>query len=156
MAMKNNIMLFVSIFSCACHPAQLEDDEKQILQLHALQREYHFRKDSLAFMNQLSDDFISVNKGLITHPKREETLQRYHRYFDSVEFEKWDDVTPPIVRFSDDHSIAYTVVDKMVKTQWQDGDGQTVTDSTHFAWTAIYRKEQGIWKIDCVTSTQRP
>jgi hypothetical protein len=121
-----------------------------------LQREYHFNKDSIAFANQLSENFISVNKGKITTPSKSETRSRYHGYFSAVEFVKWDDVSEPIIRFSDDGSLAYTIVDKIVTITYKDSLGNSVQGETHFAWTAIYKKYHDQWKIDCVTSTERP
>jgi predicted RND superfamily exporter protein len=131
------------------------DDEKKIMQLHNLQRDYHFNKDSLAFVTQFSNDFISVNKGEITTPKREETIKRYNKYFSSVEFVKWDDKTPPIIRFSNNGSMAYTIVDKIVTLTYKDENGNDKEDTTHFAWTTIYKKYGDEWKIDCVTSTNK-
>ena len=124
--------------------------------LHNAQRDYHFNKDSIAFANQLSDNFISVNKGVTSTPKREETISRYSRYFSSVEFIKWDDVSEPIIKFSDDGSMAYTIVDKIVVVTYKDENGNVEEGKTHFVWTAIYKKYGNEWKIDCVTSTTKP
>ncbi|MFY0604466.1 MAG: nuclear transport factor 2 family protein [Flavobacteriaceae bacterium] len=134
----------------------IEEDTAKILALHHAQRGYHFNKDSIAFANQLSENFISINRGKITHPKKEETISRYNGYFSSVEFLKWDDVSEPIIKFSDDASMAYTIVDKIVTVSYQGEKGNIVTDETHFVWTTIYKKNNGIWKIDCVTSTNKP
>ena len=131
-------------------------EKKKILELHNAQRDYHFNKDSIAFANQLSENFISVNRGKISSPKKEETISRYHGYFSSVEFLKWDDVSDPIIKFSDDGSMAYTIVDKIVAVSRKDGNGNSVEGKTHFAWTAIYKKYGDQWKIDCVTSTNKP
>ena len=154
------LLFFVSIFSFSCHKraAQVDtsEDRLKILQLHKEQRKYHFDKDSIAFANQLSDHFISVNKGVISRPQKEETISRYNGYFSSVEFIKWDDVTDPIIHFSDDGTMAYTIVDKIVEVNYKDEDGQKVEGNTHFAWTAIYKKYGDDWKIDCVTSTEKP
>ncbi len=153
------IVLFLSplLFSCS---KQGQFDEKKetaaILKLHNLRRDYHFNKDSIAFVNQLSENFISVNKGVITRPSRSETLKRFSNYFSSVEFVKWDDVSEPIIKFSEDGTLAYTIVDKMVQVTFEDAEGKTVNEETHFAWTAIYRKCGDEWKIECVTSTDRP
>ena len=111
---------------------------------------------SIAFANQLSDHFISVNRGEISHPKKEETISRYNRYFSSVEFVKWDDESEPLIRFSDDGSMAYTIVDKIVTLTYENENGVKVEGNTHFAWTAIYKKYGDEWKIDCVTSTKIP
>ena len=143
----------------ACNEAEVFDKEAEkaeILHMHNLQRDYHFNKDSLAFVNQLSNDFISVNRGEITQPKRAETLARYHSYFSSVEFVKWDDVSEPIIKFSDDGNMAYTIVDKIVRTRYKNEAGEEVEGETYFAWTAIYRKTAEGWKIENVTSTNKP
>lgn len=134
----------------------LEAAKKRVLELHQQQRAYHFNKDSVAFVSQFSDHFMSVNSGAITQPSKAETQARYHRYFSSVEFVRWDDVTPPEVRISDDCSMAYTVVDKLVVVQYPAESGEMVTDSTHFAWTTVYKKYGNVWKVDCVTSTSVP
>ena len=157
------ILLFavIACFFIQCsekpkEPVSLSVEKEKILEMHHAQRDYHFEKDSVAFANQLSNDFISVNRGIIAKPKREETMARYNRYFSSVEFVKWDDVSEPIVRFSDDGSMAYTIVDKIVKIKYKDENGEMVEGETHFAWTTIFKKHGDEWKIDNVTSTNKP
>lgn len=143
----------------ACELQQQWDQETEtnkILALHDLQRDYHFGKDSIAFAHQLSDHFISVNRGIISRPTREATIARYHHYFSSVEFLQWDDVQEPILIFSEDGKLAYTIVDKIVKVAYENEHGERIEGETHFAWTAIYKKYGDEWKIDCVTSTEKP
>jgi hypothetical protein len=150
-------LVLIILFSCdKSQKPSFADEKEKILDLHKSQRDYHFKKDSIAFVNQLSENFISVNKGVISVPRKSETVARYNNYFSSVAFIKWDDVSDPIVRFSDDGSMAYTLVDKIVVLSYQNEYGTTVEEETHFAWTAIYKKYGDDWKIDCVTSTERP
>ena len=52
--------------------------------------------------------------------------------------------------------MAYTIVDKIVAITSENEDGELTQSETHFAWTAIYRKYGDQWKIDCVTSTNKP
>ncbi|GAB4237478.1 MAG: hypothetical protein Tsb0034_12650 [Ekhidna sp.] len=145
------------IFSCGSKPEMTEQEARaQVLQLHHAQRDYHFNKDSIAFAGQMSENFISINRGEITTPTREATISRYNGYFSSVEFVSWDDVTEPVIRFSDDLSLAYTVVDKVVRVKYQDENGVEQEGETHFAWTAIYRRKGENWKLECVTSTNQP
>lgn len=148
-------ILMILVTSCKKETFSIEEEKKNILAQHNAQRGFHFEKDSIAFANQLSDHFISVNKGIISKPKKEATISRYHGYFSSVEFVKWDDVTPPIIKFSDDGSMAYTIVDKIVTVTYKDKEGNTQTGETHFAWTAIYKKYGDEWKIEAVTSTNK-
>ncbi len=155
---KSHFLFFICLFIC-CNSVEgpnLAEERAKILELHRAQRDYHFNKDSIAFANQLSEDFISVNRGEITSPTTEETISRYHDYFSSVEFIKWDDLQEPIIRFSDDGTMAYIIVDKIVKVNYMGEDGIRVEGETHFAWTAIYTKHNDEWKIDCVSSTNKP
>ena len=131
-------------------------EKEKILALHHAQRDYHFGKDSVAFAKQLSDQFISVNRGFISQLTFEENLKRYNGYFSTVEFLKWDDLADPIIRFSDDGSIAYTIVDKEVKITYESESGEQKEETTHYSWVSIYRKYPDGWKIDCVASTNEP
>lgn len=147
------------LFTCGCQEVttvNLEAEKAKILEMHHAQRNYHFEKDSLAFADQMSEQFISVNRGIISRPSREDLLTRYNGYFSSVDFVKWDDVTEPIIRFSDDGTMAYTIVDKIVTVAYKDEEGETKEGETHFAWTTIYRKYGDLWKIDGVISTNKP
>jgi Domain of unknown function (DUF4440) len=155
--MKIFLLVFSISLSWSCkqpNRLSLDEEKEKILELHHAQRAYHFSKDSVAFANQLSDNFISVSKGNIRRPTKAETISRYHGYFSSVEFRKWDDLAEPIIQFSEDGTLAYTIVDKIVALTYPDENGNPIAEETHFAWTTIYRKYDDEWKIDCVTSTE--
>ena len=128
----------------------------QILALHKDQRNYHFEKKVDEFVALLSPDHLSVNRGEISSLSAEEHKTRFSNYFNNVEFEQWDDLNPPIIKFSDDYSLAYTIVDKAVVVNYKDKDGETFRDSTKFSWVAIYKRYDDKWLIDCVASTNKP
>lgn len=148
------ICLVVIFFSCTSTPTTFDKaaETEKILALHHQQRDVHFNKQADEFTDMLSENFISVNRGMITTPSKEENLERFSNYFNAVEFIKWDDLAPPIIRFSDDGSLAYTVVEKEVIVAY-DMNEQTIQDTTLFAWIAIYKKYGNEWKIDGVAST---
>ncbi len=91
-----------------------ETETRKILELHHSQRTFHFEKNAAEFSNLFSDNFVSVNKGKVTSPTISENRNRFQTYFNSVEFKKWDDLEPPLIRFSDDGSMAYTIVKKEI------------------------------------------
>jgi hypothetical protein len=139
-----------------CHAPivpDLEAEKQVILQLEADQHEFHIKENAKALVDLFSDDLISVNRGIIDHPERANSLKRFKAYFDRVEFVQWDDLAEPIVRFSKDGSLAYVVVDKIVVVKTLDVDNRELVDSTHFAWVSIYHKESEGWKLDCIAST---
>lgn len=147
------MLLLISV-SCSDTEKLKEEYTRQIMEMHDAQRGYHFEKRSAAFAGQLTDDFISVNRGAVAQMSFEEHKARYDQYFASVEFEKWDDTKEPIIRFSGDYSLAYTIVEKDVVLNYPDENGTMLKDSVHYAWLAIYRKQDdGNWKIESVGST---
>lgn len=108
-------------------------------------------------VEQMTADMISVNAGKIHRSDRERDMKGFQSYFNSVEFKQWDDVKPPEIRFSDDHSLAYMVVDKLVVLEAKDSEGKAIEESTHYAWVSIYRKQDdGNWKLECIASTNEP
>ena len=151
--------IFFLLLLSSCRQSQdlnptLERDE--ILRLHHLQKKFHFEKMVDEFVDLLSENHISVNRGEIKKPSRQDHTTRFTRYFESVEFEKWDDIEPPVIRFSDDYSMAYTIVDKEVVVRYMNEDGNEVRELTKFSWVAIYKKYGEDWKVDCVASTNQP
>jgi hypothetical protein len=140
-----------AILSCVSAPT---NDEEQLLALHRQQREAHFSKNAVMLVDQLADNFISVNRGKIDSLHRENDIKGFESYFHSVDFRKWDDRNEPVIRFSDDKTMAYMIVDKIVELEALDSAGNKTVESTHFAWVAICRKQNdGNWKIECVAST---
>lgn len=148
----------ILFFSCSYPDNKLvEEDRNRILALHEGQRAAHFGKDPKAMTNQFASNLISVNHGRISKADLQKDAERFQSYFDAVEFKKWDDVKPPEVRFSDDHTLAYTIVDKVVVLETKDSVGNTIEETTHYAWVSIYRKQaDGNWKLECIASTNEP
>lgn len=150
------LLLWTGFMGCEKSQQINEAEEKsKIMALHKLQRTYHFEKMAKEFAEQLSPNHISVNRGQIKSPTQEEHIKRFQNYFNSVEFEKWDDVSPPVIRFSDDYSLAYTIVDKEVIVKYEDEEGNLQRELTPFSWVAIYKRYPDGWKIDCVASTNK-
>ena len=150
------------IFACQAPNASSDraalqaEATQQILALHELQRTYHFDKMSKELVAQLSNDHISVNRGNISSPSKAQMEERFTNYFKAVDFEKWDDLQEPVIRFSDDISMAYVIVDKEVIVKYPDEAGDLQRERTKFSWVAIYRKHGAEWQMDCMASTNQP
>ena len=145
------------ISSCNNQPiTNLVQLEKEILEVHNNSKKFHVEKLANEFINQLSGNHISVNRGKISFLDKTKKLEKVKAYFNNVEFEKWDDINPPIIRFSDDYSLAYTIVNKELQLTYKDEDGIHKREKTIFSWVAIYKKHNDKWKVDCVASTNLP
>lgn len=140
----------------ACHQSPTIDFEKEkaiLLQLDEQAREFHFTKNAKDMVDGFSSDYITISKGVISRPTYEDRFKRFEKYFNSVDFIKWDNVTPPVVRFSDDASVAYVVIDKLVVLTLKEQPEKP--DTTHFAWLSVFKKINGKWTFDCVASTNK-
>jgi ketosteroid isomerase-like protein len=151
------ILISLATVSCVKNKSSKDDDLAQLLKMHAADRSAHFNKDASALFSNSSDSLISVNRGKIHINSGKPAVQGFQDYFNSVEFKKWDDVNHPKIRFSDDHTLAYAVVDKLVVLETKESTGRQVEETTHYAWVSIYRKHaDGTWKLECITSTNEP
>ena len=58
--------------------------------------------------------------------------------------------------FNQTKGMAFTTVDKLVVINYENEEGKEIQETTHYAWTTIYQKYDGLWKIESVTSTEKP
>lgn len=154
MELKIIVLAFFLIIVQSCNQStDLEAEKQAILVLHEEQRKAHFEKDAALLMSQASPEFTVVNRGAIDKPTKEESIQKFQAYFDAVDFVKWDDVTPPVFSFSEDGTMATTIVDKLVITRQKQEGNQL--DTTHFAWLTVYKKRNGKWEMESMASTNK-
>lgn len=154
--MRNYCLAALLFLLIACGSFDRDEEVQKIMELHQAQKDYHFNKDSDALVDLLTPDFISVSEGVVSEPTYQENLDRFNRYFGSVRFLKWDDLAKPIVKFSEDGSLAYVHTRKIVDIKYAGSDGDSLVESTVFAWTAMYRKSGEGWKMEAITSTNKP
>ena len=147
--------LFLFLFVACNSKPDLEKEKETILSMLQTERKAHFDRNVELFMSEFADSMLSVNKGVVSAPTSDEHKQRIGKYFGSVQFIKWDDTAEPIIRFSDDASLAYAIVQKDVILTYPDTTGKTFYDTTHYAWSSIYRKQNGEWKVECNVSTNK-
>lgn len=136
--------------------ADLAAEREALLELHERARVAHLEGDPELLISMFADDIVMVNDGRVQRPTREESLQRFSGYLESVRFLEWSDISPPVIRISDDGTMAYVIVQKRVRLVTADSGPDTEQEQTVFAWTETYEKRGGVWKITSVTSTDRP
>jgi hypothetical protein len=129
---------------------------KELLQLHEQARVAHFGKDAKLLVSGFADDFINIRSGKISRPTREESMARFQAYFDRSEFLEWDDISPPVIRVSQDASMAYIIVHKRVSLRAKNEQGEMEEETTVFAWMETHEKRDGRWVLTAVTSTNEP
>lgn len=152
------LLILLPALSTGCsRKPDLEKEKKKLLNLHRQQQQAHLYKNAKQFVSQFAENMLSVNRGKIEVSVRDSALKKFQNYFDKVAFSKWEDVTPPVIEFSADASMAYMVVDKRVVLTYTDGENRRMEETTHFAWLSVFRKQaDGGWKIVCNISTNEP
>lgn len=153
--MYRYLFLLAIFFSCKHAGKKNNAEEKAIKALLQLERKAHFERNVDLFVSEFSDSMIGVNKGKVSVLSLEQNKQRIRPYFESVRFIKWDDVAEPVIRFSDDGTMAYAVIQKQVIVSYPDSTGKSFIDTTDYAWVSIYRKQKGEWKVEANISTNK-
>lgn len=148
-------IIVITMLCCSCSKkTDTEAERQKLLLLHKKQQDAHLDKDAKLFVDQFADKMISVNHGKISTTTKDSALLRFQGYFDKVQIKEWKDISPPVIDFSADASMAYMVVDKLVVLTYTNEENKLVKETTHFAWVAIFKKQaDGDWKIVCNVST---
>lgn len=146
------ILSLIILHSCQ-NDVNVLKERNLILKLHEDQRTFHFEKNINGLVNMFSPNFHSIDRGQISKPSIAESRSRFTKYFNIVDFIKWDDVKEPIVSFSNDGSMAYTIVNKLVVLSYENEKLETVLDTTYYSWVSVYKKYNKDWKLDCIVST---
>ncbi|HQW26645.1 MAG TPA: hypothetical protein PLV75_11820, partial [Saprospiraceae bacterium] len=102
----------------------------------------------------LNDTFTQIKNGDVSYFTKDQMTERFISYFESVEFIKWEDTGPPVFTISDDGSMAHILVQKHVVVDIEQDTAGT-RETTNFAWTEMWRKKEGRWKMYSVTTTER-
>ena len=103
-----------------------------------------------AFRSNPAPSFTITKAIQVNTPKKEDLFKRFQGYFDSVTFIEWDDIQPPIIKISDDATLAQIFVQKRVKLKTNENQ----VESTIYAWTATFKKNQNNWVMTSITSTE--
>ena len=137
-------LFLLSVFGCRPAPGT-DSDREEILALHREVIRAHFDGDIGFFTRDISGDYFSVSGGEIRYPSPEEIETDFRDYLENTEFSRYEDLEEPVIGFSDDGSLAWSIV--RVKVE---GERRVNPDSTRAldftcAWITLYRRESGRW-----------
>lgn len=144
----------ILIFIVACAGVDTTAEEREIREILKQEQRAHLEKNVELLLSNGSENYLELNRGKVKQPTREESISRFTNYFNSVNFLTWEDIENPIIRFSDDRSLAYVIVQKRVITTPIDNPTLRA-DTSDFAWVSILRKSNGQWKVECIASTNK-
>jgi len=127
-------------------PVDLEEEKKELLELHRKDRRAHFENNAeLALSDKLDHGFISVRNGAVTRRDKSDFQKTLEGYFKNAKYYEWDDLEPPIVRISNDGSMAWMIVRVRVRRIQQNPSGAAVEEKFIYAGISTYEKRGGKW-----------
>ena len=153
---KQYLILIIIMFSILAGCKQNPDKEKlksQILELHQKLIDAHFEKNIDFFTQGLSDNFISVKDGEITRPTLQQIADNYKDYINNTTFSEYRDLQKPIIGFSEDGSIGWSIVQVKVMGDRNLEDGTVIKVDFVCAWLTLYENSDIGWRTLTEIST---
>ena len=130
----------------ACRPGpNLDTLRKEILDLHQKTIDAHWKKDVAFFTKDISDDYFSAGNGEIRNPTKEEITAQFDRYLNSTTFTEYRNLREPIIGFSKDGSLAWSLVQVKVAGRSPAEFGAERTFDVTWAWITLYERKGDRW-----------
>ncbi len=146
--------LVLSIFGCSHQNVDLQKEISALSELQKQEQRAHLEEQPALLVNMLNDTLTQVKNGVVSYYTKDQMTERFISYFESVEFLKWEDTTPPVYTISDDGTLAHVLIRKQVVADIEQ-DTTGTRETTNFAWTELWKKKEGRWKMYSVTTTER-
>lgn len=134
----------------------LAGEVEQLLRIHESDRRAHFETSAKQIMEHATDEFISVSDGRIRRSTHAEDLRFFEEYFKGAKYYEWDDLEPPIVRVSNDASMAWMIVRTRVRRVQSKDGGEARERKFVYAGIMTYEKKGGRWVRVANVSTFEP
>jgi hypothetical protein len=88
---------------------------------------------------------MSVGRGEIRNPTKGEITAQFSNYLNNTTFTEYRDLREPIINFSNDGSIAWSVVQvKVAGKRIMDDASERDFDDT-WAWITLYKRQSDKW-----------
>jgi hypothetical protein len=142
------------ISDVAVPTVDLDAELAELTKLQEREQEAHLTEQPALLVNMLSDTFCQIKNGEVKYYTKDEMTDRLVKYFYSVEFIKWENLKAPVITISPDGEMAHILVQKKVELILSDQDKPT-REKTTFAWTELWKKKDGRWKLFTVTTTDK-
>jgi hypothetical protein len=152
------ILLLVACTAAAsAEPTDLEKEKAELLRIRKSDREAHFKTDVEALLENSPEEFISVGRGKINRSSKDDARKMFTGYFRDAKCYEWDDVEEPIIRISNDASMASMITRTRVRRVQKKADGADEEEKFVYAGIMTYEKRDGRWvRVANVSTVEQP
>ena len=124
-----------------------DDRERALLALHEKHLQAHRDGDANAFLEDWSDEMLSVNRGEMKLAGREEMRPVFSAYFGSTQFEYYRDSQPPRAEVSEDGTLGWVAAEVEARGVSTAEDGTKTPVEFTSSWVSLFRKIDGEWRL---------
>ena len=154
--MKSLALALLLALFCPAQKVDLEKERAALLEVHKTDRRAHFETDVELLLKHSAEEFIYVGNGKISRSTRAEMKATFEDYFRNAKYDEWDDLEPPIVRISDDATMAWMIARTRVRRTQKVASGEVKERAFVYAGIMTYEKRQGKWvRIANVSTFER-
>ena len=153
------LLLFIACAaSASAEPsADLEKEKAELLRLLHADREAHFKTDVDMLLEQSPEEFISVGLGKISRSSKADARKMFTGYFRDAKYYEWDDGEEPIIRISNDATMAWMITRTRVRRVQKTADGAEQEEKFVYAGIMTYEKRDGRWvRVANVSTSEQP
>lgn len=131
----------------------LAEEEKALFLSHVKDRQAHFDRDAEALLVNSVDSFIYVRDGKVSTSLKADRIKGMSNVLKDAEYIKWDNMESPVIRISDDGSMAWVITRLEVERMKKDSTGKQNRERFVYAGIMTYKKLEDQWVKEANVST---
>ncbi len=140
------ILVVGTFLTSGCQPKpDFDAYREEILALHKGSIDAHLNRDVDFFTRNVVDDYVVVSRADIFFPTKEETRAQFSNYLNRTTFSEYRDLRDPIIGFSEDGSLAWSIVQVKVAGMQAGEDDQEQAINFKSAWINLFKREGNEW-----------
>jgi len=129
-------------------PESVLTDEQRLLRLHRIVMDDHYFGDASGMKTMNAEPFMVVTEGEVLTMSDAESDAGLDRIMATRDYTVYDDTIRPIVKISQDGTLAWVTVRVYAKGVRFDGEGKPAGPLEFTsAWTELYEKVDGRWQM---------
>jgi len=136
-------------------PATREDDRLALREIHEKVVKAHVETNVGAILENQGDTFVTASNGAISTMTKADIEAFFTRYFRGAKYHEYTTLEEPVIRVSDDGTMAWVMVRTRVR-RTQTTDGVAKDRNFVYAGVMMYEKRDGVWKGVGNVSTFEP